>query len=89
MPRVKWVVFTLTEPELFWLLDVERYSDKYQSAEPTDNTIEWDPGEFFLIIILFYFFLENDLNVWTNSDVCSQCAVGESRIVDTIDKEWT
>ncbi|XP_018620273.1 DNA-directed RNA polymerase III subunit RPC7-like isoform X1 [Scleropages formosus] len=23
--------------------DVERYSDKYQSSEPTDNTIEWDP----------------------------------------------
>ncbi|XP_023657286.2 DNA-directed RNA polymerase III subunit RPC7-like isoform X1 [Paramormyrops kingsleyae] len=23
--------------------DVERYSDKYQSTEPTDNTIEWDP----------------------------------------------
>ncbi|KAJ8290066.1 hypothetical protein GJAV_G00008340 [Gymnothorax javanicus] len=23
--------------------DVERYSDKYQGAEPTDNTIEWDP----------------------------------------------
>ncbi|XP_069041134.1 DNA-directed RNA polymerase III subunit RPC7-like [Lepisosteus oculatus] len=23
--------------------DVERYSDKYQSSEPTDNTIEWTP----------------------------------------------
>ncbi|XP_058863485.1 DNA-directed RNA polymerase III subunit RPC7-like [Acipenser ruthenus] len=23
--------------------DVERYSDKYQSSEPTDNTIEWNP----------------------------------------------
>ncbi|KAG2462822.1 DNA-directed RNA polymerase III subunit RPC7-like [Polypterus senegalus] len=23
--------------------DVERYSDKYQSSEPADNTIEWNP----------------------------------------------
>ncbi|MBN3307763.1 DNA-directed RNA polymerase III subunit RPC7-like [Amia ocellicauda] len=23
--------------------DIERYSDKYQSSEPTDNTIEWNP----------------------------------------------
>lgn len=23
--------------------DVERYSDKYQSTEPSDNTIEWTP----------------------------------------------
>lgn len=25
--------------------DVERYSDKYQNSEPSDNTIEWNPGE--------------------------------------------
>ncbi|XP_053484256.1 RNA polymerase III subunit GL b isoform X3 [Ictalurus furcatus] len=24
--------------------DVERYSDKYQNVEPSDNTIEWSPG---------------------------------------------
>ncbi|XP_041037736.1 RNA polymerase III subunit GL b isoform X2 [Carcharodon carcharias] len=24
--------------------DIERYSDKYQSSGPTDNTIEWNPG---------------------------------------------
>lgn len=28
----------------FLLLDVERYSDKYQNTEPSDNTIEWSPG---------------------------------------------
>uniref|UniRef100_A0A4W4G715 DNA-directed RNA polymerase III subunit n=1 Tax=Electrophorus electricus TaxID=8005 RepID=A0A4W4G715_ELEEL len=28
--------------------DVERYSDKYQNGEPSDNTIEWSPGRFHL-----------------------------------------
>lgn len=27
------------------IVDVDRYSDKYQSGEPKDSAIEWSPGE--------------------------------------------
>lgn len=38
---------------LLLLVDVERYSDKYQNVEPSDNTIEWSPGNTFYLRMLF------------------------------------
>lgn len=38
---------------LFFLADVERYSDKYQNMEPSDNTNEWSPGKCFIWECMF------------------------------------
>lgn len=35
------------------LTDVERYSDKYQKIETSDNNLEWKPGEWFMSAIHF------------------------------------
>uniref|UniRef100_A0A8C7FUI2 DNA-directed RNA polymerase III subunit n=1 Tax=Oncorhynchus kisutch TaxID=8019 RepID=A0A8C7FUI2_ONCKI len=51
--------------------DVERYSDKYQNSEPSDNTIEWNPdrGSWFSLMIGFCPFLSvTDTSLSTRVD---------------------
>lgn len=51
---VKYIVYFICS---FWLtstIDVDRYSDKYQTGEPKDGTIEWNPGERWFAVVGFF-----------------------------------